>query len=204
MGRVKLYGKCGTGAGLWLIKKSLDGLCLWVCICMCACARDYKRQKKGKTWGRELAHGELLKILCYLFVTDVAHNLGLSSTQAWTTLAISHLLEVQEFLLSWSVWLDLTTYIFYWSFVQTGPVTISVNTDSNRLPQSNFIESRGHVCQQTDLAGMGSLSHLLLASKTHTHLQTLLEYSKGTEPTKQTGSWQPAYVHNPLTDYLFL
>lgn len=78
----------------------------------------------------------------------------------------------------WRVWLDLTTYI-YWSFVQSRPVTISVNTDSTRLPQScwvlwkqtpscNFIESRGHVRQQADLAGMGSRSHLLLASKTHT------------------------------------
>lgn len=87
--------------------------------------------------------------------------------------------KISSFPEPWRVWLDLTTYIFYWCFVQPGPVTISVNRNINRLPQScwvlweqtpscNFIESRGHVYQRTDLAGMESFSHLLLASKTNT------------------------------------
>lgn len=191
------------------------GVSVDVCVhvCMCTCSQEAEKVR-GEL---EEGIGAWRALKEFIFVTDVAHNLGFSSTQAWPWWPSLPCLKckISSFPGPWRVWLALTTYIFYWCFVQSGPVTISVNKDINRLPQScwvlwkqtpscNFIGRPGHVYQQTDLAGMESLSHLLPASKTHTHLQTLLKYGKGTESTKQKGSWGPASVRSSLTDYLFL
>ena len=52
------------------------------CVCTRVCLCVYKRQRKVESLLKGIAHGELLKNLCYISVTDVTHNLGLSSPPA--------------------------------------------------------------------------------------------------------------------------
>lgn len=88
---------------------------------------------------------------------DVTHNSEFSGTPAWTTLASSPDLKCELPLFPGLT--DLTTHIFHWRFVQSGPVwlyqSLGILTDclrtaefsQNKHPLAiSFLESPTHVC----------------------------------------------------------
>lgn len=152
----------GLGKTTWIIwnwycitkhKKEFGWVWVYVCVCMCV----YKRQRKGENPLKGIGTWKTFKEFMLNFVSDVTHNSEFSGTPAWTTLASSPDLKCELPLFPGLT--DLTTHIFHWRFVQSGPVllyqSLGILTDclrtaefsQNKHPLAiSFLESPTHVC----------------------------------------------------------